>query len=535
MQVRSSLTNCMISVSAVLILAATAARPAGAQQVERLTLPVAPQTVVGTTLEITVPTLPDMTRAIQLPTLVQIAAPILDNFACTIKLDDFVWARDENPQEPPEIRIMSRIIRTALSDVEAPELPEEVVEKGKEAGLAYADIGRLGDYTRQLVSVIPKAFEYSFGIYSGSRKVSGFYMNGYGYLFTIRWPIRSSRLISSFYTGGRDLVLQLRAQNEVLEQLLIERSDRLRRSSEAAGAGREEEEQPEEEEGQEELKRQREELARQIEAWKTEYENRLIEATKEVMATYGHTLHRAAPEESITFIFEQSDEDEDNITLTVKRGELGGPAEKERALGAIRISRGSAETNPALKSQIRIMAEIIDAAFEYEEEEQHVFVIERGAYFGGAARTQYIPGYGVIFRKNARMSPFAIVGEMFTPAEPDEARMEARAATRGRVYTQVLEEATEESRQKIEEHLEKLKEKTAEILATYGTTLTELKDDEWVGINYEVGSAVGLLQSGMSNFLVLARMSHIREAARQGEDAADWLLERLVTNERTEQ
>ncbi len=27
-----------------------------------------------------------------------------------------------------------------------------------------------------------------------------------------------------------------------------------------------------------------------------------------------------------------------------------------------------------------------------------------GTYFGGSAEAQYVPGYGVIFRKNARMN-----------------------------------------------------------------------------------------------------------------------------------
>jgi hypothetical protein len=222
----------------------------------------------------------------------------------------------------------------------------------------------------------------------------------------------------------------------------------------------------------------------------------------------------------------------------VKRAELGGPAEKELALRAIRVSRGSAETNPALKSQIRIMAEIIDAAFEYEEEEEgHFLIIAGGAYFGGAARTQYIPGYGVIFRKNARISPISFIGELATlsdPPEPDEVTAEARVSAEARRFTAVIEGATEESRGKIQEHLENLKKKTAAILATYGTTLTELKDEEWIGINYDVGSAASLLQSGVSNFLVLARMSRVREAARQGGNAADWLLEHLVTNEKSE-
>jgi len=528
MKAKYTATKCMISIIAALILAATAAKGAGAQQVETIRTVVVPPVGLETMPELGIVTATDLAGMVQVGVYDEICEPTYAG--------GLIWKFEENTDEPPEIRIMSRIIRTALSGVEAPELPEQVTEKGEATGFAYFT---LGEKYRGVFNLVP-GLPGPISVYSGSRKVSGFYMNGYGYLFTIRWPIRSSSLISSFYRGGSEnLVLQLQAQNEILEQLLIERSDRSRRSGVAAGAGRADEERKAEEEyeDQEERRREREELARQIEEWKTEFENRLIDAMKDVMATYGHTLHRAAPEESITFIFEQSDEDEDNITLTVKRAELGGPAEKELALRAIRVSRGSAETNPALKSQIRIMAEIIDAAFEYEEEEQHIYVVAGGAYFGGAARTQYIPGYGVIFRKNARISPISFIGELATlpePPEPDEVAAEARVSARARRLTAAIEGATEESREKIQEHLENLKKKTAAILATYGTTLTELKDEEWIGINYEVGSAASLLQSGVSNFLVLARMSRVREAARQGGNSAEWLLEHLVTNKKPE-
>jgi hypothetical protein len=70
-----------------------------------------------------------------------------------------------------------------------------------------------------------------------------------------------------------------------------------------------------------------------------------------------------------------------------------------------------------------------------------------------------------------------------------------------------------------------------EILAVYGPTLTELDDDDWVGIYYDVGSAAALLSGGVDDYLVQSRMGDIRQAAGQSDPAA-WLEERLVTNER---
>jgi hypothetical protein len=60
-----------------------------------------------------------------------------------------------------------------------------------------------------------------------------------------------------------------------------------------------------------------------------------------------------------------------------------------------------------------------------------------------------------------------------------------------------------------------------------------MNDGDWVGVFYDVGSAAGLLEGGISNFLVQARMGDIRQAGRQADGAA-WLLDRLVTNEKQE-
>ncbi len=460
------------------------------------------------------------------------------------------WAMHlEDPQEPPEIRIMNRIIRTSLEEVKAPELPEELTENPLSN---FAFNSRLGPERRDL------AYNYRVGVpgsqrsitlFSGSQKVTGFYMEGYGYLFTVRWPIRSSNLFSTFSIGGlENLTISLQAQNKAIEELLIQRTER----SSQRSAGRTEAARPTEEmerEAEVELTaREREQevemLRQKLEAWQAEFENLIVDALKNVMATYGHTLHQAADDEKITFVFQQSDEETENLTLSVERGNLSGPDQKDAALRAITVTRGSAESNPALKSQIRIMSEIIDAAFEEESGAGGYLGIvsfNRAYYYGGEARTQYIPGYGVIFTKSARMNIVTVleVADIPEPDAPAAARSRSGVELRSardlyqRVLTMTGEEASEASREKLHEHFDNLKHKTAEILATYGSALTELNADEWVGINYEVGSSAGLLQAGVSNYMVLARMSDVLQALRQS-DGAQWLLERLVTNEKLE-
>ncbi len=440
------------------------------------------------------------------------------------------WVINEEQDQPPEIRIMSRIIQTALAGVEAPELPEELTEQGEAGEPGLVTTYRVtGDVFN--IAALPLAYSTSRG------KVSGFYMTGYGYLFTIHWPIRTSNLLSTFYRGeGENLVIQLQAQNKALEQLLIQRTDRTLRRTETGAGAQEEQTEVERQAEQEEAAKKAQELAERIEEWRSALENRLVNTLKDVMATYGHTLHQAAPGESITFIFEQNDSDEDNITLSIEQSALGGPSEKDRALNAIKVSRGSENVNPVLKDQITIMAEIIDAAFEAEDEGNfRIYVSGRGAYFGGEARTQHIPGYGVIFRKNARINPFMVVSEVPdvpAPAARTETRVEERVMAATRRLSTWIEGQNEESAEKTALHLDLLKSKTAEIFSTYGTTLTELDDSEWIGINFEVGSAAGLLQSGVSEYLVLVQMQRVREAAGQGAGAADWLLDYIVTNEK---
>ncbi len=194
------------------------------------------------------------------------------------------------------------------------------------------------------------------------------------------------------------------------------------------------------------------------------------------------------------------------------------------------------------------MSEIIDASFEEDTGSSQPYIIAgSGYYFGGEAGTQYIPGYGVIFTKNARMNLVTVLDEAVPiPAVPapdtPPAAARSRAAERPdytvrEMYRTLMtlsgEEMTEASREKLLEHFQNLKQKTAEILATYGSTLTELDADEYIGINYEVGSSAGLLQSGVTNYMVLAKMGDVLQALRQS-DGVEWLLGRLITNEKIE-
>ncbi|MFC1628713.1 hypothetical protein ACFL3H_06320 [Gemmatimonadota bacterium] len=451
----------------------------------------------------------------------------------------------DEPQEPPEIRIMNRIIRAALEEVKAPELPEQLGESTN-PHRAYVTTGIALERRDTGYAFAPLPGNIQF--LSGSQKVTGFYMEGYGYLFTVRWPIRQSNLLSTFAIGGGDdLVISLQTQNRALEELLTQREQR----SQRAVAGRadvappvEEAERAAEAE-QADLERQQEmELLREnLAAWQSEFEDLIVDALKDVMATYGHTLHQAADDEKVTLIFQPGDEEEQNISLSVESGSLGGPGQKDAALRAITVTRGSAESNPALKSQIRIMSEIIDAAFEEGSSVNDYYAVAgRSYYVGGNAHTQYIPGYGIIFTKSARMNFMTVLEAVPVPNVPDppgsrsgagNTETESRVTYRG-MLSMTGEEASEASRERLREHFDNLKQKTAEVFATYGNTLTELKADEWVGINYEVGSSAGLLQSGVSNYMVLARMSDVLQALRQSDGVA-WLLERLVTNEKMDE
>ena len=427
-------------------------------------------------------------------------------------------------QGPQEVRIMTRIIRTALDEVKAPELPEALKEEEEETAdtgvLAYA-------YARE-------AYGISRGIplragrnirFVGERNVTGFYMKGYGYLFNIRWRIGDNTLsVFNLYSEvtvqntrmQRALADAVRARAARRETTAEERMEEAQYAVEAAAAAAAEEEQ-----------QKRDARQQAFEGWQMEYQGKLIEALKEVMAGYGSTLHQVQANEAITFITEFGEEEDDNVTLTIMGRELAGPGAeaRSRVKNAIRVSRGGEGASETLKTQMRIMSEIIDAAFEEPAEDTGIgfnaFTLRsRGNY-------QYIAGYGVILRKSARelfRSQYLVFDRAAAPPPPDPERLVI-----------ALEQRMEELPEQYAEQLETLKQKTAEVLTTYGATLTELKAGEWVGIHYDVGGAVQLLQGGPDYFLVQAKMSDIREAAAKGDAGTDWLLARLITNEREEE
>ena len=448
-----------------------------------------------------------------------------------------VDASRSEPQGPQEVRIMSRIIRTALEDVEPPELPEAL--KPEEPGEEETDVRRaytyaLGQYERAISIGVPY-------LQTGEKGVTGFYMSGYGYLFNIRWHVGGSAWNILRYGDQGNLVLALQEQNAAVQRILAERVARRDRT--------EQEQQTEEtrlrqaQEAAEEAVKQEQEKATEreeaLKAWRLEYSEKLVDALRNVIATYGSTLHQVQPDEAVTFIAEFGNEDQDNVTLTIMGAELRGPGAREadRIRAAIRVSRGGIDTSDELKSQIKIMSEIIDAAFEAEEEEAggDAYVARAGtlarAYstswsIAGTSAGQYIPGYGVIFRKSARHSLGGLAISEVVPDVPDP------PATAERVIMG-LQTRLEESKELFVEHLEKLKRKTAEIFATYGASMSELSADEWLTIHYDVGSATQLLQGGPDYFLVQAKMSDVQSAVENPE-GANWLYERLITNEKQE-
>jgi hypothetical protein len=183
--------------------------------------------------------------------------------------------------------------------------------------------------------------------------------------------------------------------------------------------------------------------------------------------------------------------------------------------GAIQVSAGQSGMSDRLRTQLRIMSGIIDTSLRSSAPSDDLYADSWSVYFGGSAEPQYVPGYGVIFRKNGRMNTarafVSMPGAAFRELAADTVAVAARTTYR--------------------EHLDTLRHRTVELLAIYGPTLTELNDDDWVGIYYNVGSAAALLTGGVDDYLVQARMGDIRQAAGQSDPAA-WLEERLVTNER---
>jgi len=434
-------------------------------------------------------------------------------------------AAAEEPQVPTDIRVMQRIIKTALEDVEAPELPE--ILKGEAEGPFLTVTGERE--RRQYDILLSRGRTGGLSV----RNISGFYMAGYGYLFTIdvgspgnRWVLGLEEgLFHVFETAERLKEIEVRSR---------ERVERTAGEEKAAG---------EEEQAEEEAKRQ-EERRQALEAWQQEYRDRVIETLREVLATYGSTLKRAAEDEQITRIVDlDSPEQEEKVSLTVRKGEIASPDQFQRTLGAIRVGHASAGSEK-LQQQVRIMGEIIDTALEPEKTRAAAITLSATSWFGGEADPVYIEGYGVIFRKNAMMRQLTL--ELVAPPPPPPAPgdttgrvevkerakdLEEQAKQLAESYRARVVRQREESQENYRKHLEELKHKTAGLLVDYGPTLTELSPEEWVGIYYNVGSASSLLAGGMEDFLVQARMRDIREAAGRGEGGAGWLLDRLVTNE----
>jgi hypothetical protein len=371
-----------------------------------------------------------------------------------------VPVRGESPRAqnvPQDVRIMQNIVSTALSQVEPPELPKELA--GDSAARERAAV----ILERDRAVVVPGGSSFF-----RRGDVSGFYMEGYGYLFTVSWPV------SSMVAFNAQATAWVRAGRAVGEEAPSGPSAR----------------------------------------WAAEYRQRLSEALRDVIAGYGSTLRRGGAGESITFIADFGGGDAETVTMTVKGDALhGSNVEANRA--AIRISEGQTGVSERMRTQLEIMGGIIDTSLRPDETEGALYVSGMGTYFGGSAEAQYVPGYGVIFRKSARMSTARTFADMssraFRVTAVDSVDTEARKAYR--------------------EHLDTLRRKTGEILATYGPTLTELGDDDWVGIYYAVGSAAALLGGGMDDYLVQARMRDVRQAAAQSDPAA-WLAQRLVTNEK---
>lgn len=415
-----------------------------------------------------------------------------------------VWsAGAEAAQLPQDIRIMQRIVSTALGEVEPPELPDALKPDAEASGADRPLVFDFGDFGTNIRALAGSGSR----VYSiGGRDVTGFYMQGYGYLFTVKWRVGPRGLSSG---------------------MAVERMAELVGQARRAAASGEEAEARAAGEAERTLEQRRQELEeRQAawQAWSDEYRDLLAGALRQVVAVYGSTLKRAAPEESITFIADFGGGDDQTVTVTARRGELTG-VNRDRNLEVVQMARGEPGISDTLRTELKIMAEIIDGSLQVEGT-GGVWAPsgELVRYFGGDSSYQRVPGYGVLFRKSARLNLATRVIQR------------ANASRRGGVevapsFRQTIDESTEEQRQAYADHLADLKRRTAGILATYGPTLTELGADEWVGVYYNVGSAAGLLEGGISNFLVQARMRDIREAGNQP-DGADWLLDRLVTNEK---
>ncbi len=428
--------------------------------------------------------------------------PSRESSTFTYLLPQSAWSTgNEGSQVPQDIRIMQRIVRTALGEVEAPETPPEL-DGTVDASSRRGNVVLSGGSEATLYLAGPGSRLYSIG----GRDVSGFYMQGYGYLFTVKWRVSGRGNAFSSYT-------------------MVERAAELSALAEAArragtgGSAGEARASGDAEQALEEESRRLEERQAAWDEWSLAYRERLTDALRDVVAQYGSTLRRATQDESITFMADFGGDEDEAITLSVRRGELTG-ASRDDNLAAVRMARGGSGISDVQRTELKIMAEIIASSLQGAQSDDTHWV----SYGSDDSSFQYVPGYGVLFRKGARLN---IASQVIRSL--NTARVEAGVTVQS--LREQIDESTEEQREAYAEHLASLKEQTAEILATYGPTLTEMGEDEWVGVFYNVGSAAGLLEGGITNFLVQARMGDIRQAGNDP-DGASWLLDRLVTNER---
>jgi hypothetical protein len=401
-------------------------------------------------------------------------------------------------------------VETALREVEAPELPADLQASAESSDTPGSFVYSTGD--TEAVVMLEERGRRSWSI--GGRDVTGFYMEGYGYLFTVKWQVSPM---------GNQFMRWDRAAERYMELAAL--ADHARRAAdttdeaEARAAG----------EAERTLEQERDEFESQQAAWEewaAVYRDALAGTLREVVAQYGSTLKRATPDEAITFIADFGGEDDETVTVSTRRGLLTG-ASRDENLAAVDLARGDTGVSDTLRTELKIMAEIIDSSLQVEgtgDTWAYAMDFEKMRYFGGDSSFQYVPGYGVLFRKGARLN-------MATQLIRGATRARRSSGVDVNTFREQMDEDTEEQRETYTEHLADLRQKTAEILATYGPTLTEMADDDWVGVFYNVGSAAGLLEGGISNFLVQATMADVRQAGAQA-DGATWLLDRLVTNEK---
>jgi len=335
----------------------------------------------------------------------------------------------ESAQVPQDIRIMQRIVHTALGEVEAPELPDALNESGESSDMPGAYVYDAGG-SRGTLGTLWLADTGGRGYSIGGRDVTGFYMQGYGYLFTVKWRVTA---------GGNRLTAYARAADRYLElNALAEHARRAAATSdevEARAAG-------EAEQALEQERDRLEERQAAWEQWSAVYRDSLAEALREVVALYGSTLKRATPDEAITFIADFGGGEDETVTVSTRRGQLTG-ASRDENLAAVQMARGETGVSDTLRTELKIMAEIIDSSLQVERTDDTWFYavgLDEARYFGGDSSYQYVPGYGALFRKGARLN---IATQMIRRLNPDRRRSEVAFET----FREQMEEGTEEQRQ----------------------------------------------------------------------------------------